>query len=64
MDNQCGNVVGKIHSLDLNKEFPLSPMNNKPKFQPSTQLVSFKRESLRSLRLNKERAEIQAYEYM
>ena len=59
MDNQCGNVVGKIHSLDLNKEFPLSSMNNKPEFQPSTQLVSFKRESLRSLRLNKERAEIQ-----
>lgn len=64
MDDQHGNVVGKIHSLDLNKEFPLSPMNNKPEFQPSTQLVSLKRESLRSLRLNKERAEIQAYEYM
>lgn len=28
MGNQCGNVVGKIHSLDLNKEFPLSPMIN------------------------------------
>ena len=37
---------------------------NKPEFQPSTQLVSLKRESLRSLRLNKERTEIQAYEYM
>ena len=35
-------------------------MNNKPEFQPSTWIVSLKRQSLRSLRL-KERAEIQAY---
>ena len=64
MDNQCGNFVGKIQFPELNKEFPLlnSPMNNNPELiQPSTWIVSLKRESLRSVRL-KERAEIQAYE--
>ena len=61
MDDHCGNVVGKIHSLNLNQEFPLSPMNDKPEFQSSTRIVSLKRESLRTLRL-KERAEIQGNE--
>ena len=44
MDDHCGNVLGKIHSPDLNQEYPLSPMNNKPEFQLSTQIVSLKRE--------------------
>lgn len=61
MDNHCENAVGKIPSPDLSQEFRLSPMNDKPEPEPSTRIVSLKRESLRGLRL-KERAEIQANE--